>query len=160
FDELLGNGQPQAQSALAETEVARGMSAGIELGEKRLKQVSQGLGFHSDALILDLDLTAVGAGSARGDLDQPAVGRELDRVGEKVDEDRADLVGVDLEFAKVAGKVGGNPQVAHHGQRPNLVDDAVDQLAKVDRVALECPAKILGAEQGQDVVDHSRQLAA
>ena len=101
--------------------------------EKRLKQVIECLRLQSDAAIFDADLACVRAASERRDFDQTAVRRELDRVGEQVDEDRADLVGVDLERAEIVGHIGREPEIARHGERPDLVEDSVDQLAKIHR---------------------------
>ena len=104
--ELLGNTQAKAQPALAEAEIARGMPAGVELGEERLEQVLERLGLQADAAILDHDLRLVRRVEPGRQLDLAAVGRELDRVGQQVDQDRADLVGVDLERPQVVGQLG------------------------------------------------------
>ena len=124
LDELLGNAQAKAQPALAEAEVARGVPAGIELGEERLEQVLERLRFQADSAILDDDLRLVGAVSRGRQLDLAAVGSELDRVGQQVDQDRADLVGVDLERPQVIGQLdleldaGGRGRTAGPDRRP------------------------------------------
>ena len=55
LDELLGDAEAQPEPSLVEAEVARGMAAGIELGEERLEQVLERLGLQADAPVLDLD---------------------------------------------------------------------------------------------------------
>ena len=60
FDELSCNAQAKTEAALAEAEVARRVAAGIELGEKRLEQVLERLGFQTDSTILDVNLGLVG----------------------------------------------------------------------------------------------------
>ena len=131
--ELFCNAQAQTQPALAEAEIARGMAAGVELREERLEQVLERLGFQADAAILDHDLRLVRRVQPGRQLDLAAVGRELDRVGQQVDQDRADLVGVDLERPQVVGQLDLELEVAGVDERTDLVDDPVDQLGEVDR---------------------------
>ena len=69
LDELLGDAQAKAQPALAEAEVARGMPAGIELGEERLEQVLERPRLQADSAILDDDLRLVRGGQPRLQLD-------------------------------------------------------------------------------------------
>ena len=64
LDKLLDDAQPQPQPALVEAEVARGVVAGIELGEERLEQVGQRPGLEADPPVGDPDLGLVGGRSA------------------------------------------------------------------------------------------------
>ena len=104
--ELLGDTQAKPQPALAEAKVARGVPAGVELGEERLEQVLELLEVPGRRLDPHHDLRLIRLGQPRRQLDRAAVGRELDRVGQQVDQDRADLVGVDLEGPQVVGQLG------------------------------------------------------
>ena len=96
--ELFCNTQAKTQPALAKAEIARRMAAGVELREKRLEQVAELLRFQADSAIIHHDFRDVGLAQSGRQLDGAAVRSELDRVGEQVDQDRADLVGVDLEM--------------------------------------------------------------
>ena len=115
LDELLADAQAQAEPSLAKTEVARGMPAGIELGEERLEQMLEGLRLETDATVGDANPGLVAVVKLGGQLDLALVGRELDGVGQQVDEHGADLVGIDLEGAQVSRPRQGGGGVAVRG---------------------------------------------
>ncbi len=102
--ELFGDTQAQAQPALAETEVAGGVAAGIELREERLEEVRNRLRLEAHAPILHDDLGLVRHMESSRQLDLPSVRRELDGVGQEINQDRADLVRIDLECTQVRGR--------------------------------------------------------
>ena len=160
LDELLGDAQPEAEPSLVEAEIPGGVPARVELGEERLEQVLQRVGFQADAPILHLDGGLVAVGEVGGELDPPVVGRELDGIGQQVDEHRADLVGVDLERAQVGRHLDLEVELSGIHEWPDLIDDTPEQLDEIGRAALEGPAEVLGAEQRQHVGDQAGKLAA
>src|SRR5262245_28772208 len=134
--ELLGDTQSQTQSALAEAEIARGMAAGIELREERLEQVAKCLWFQADATIANLDVRAPVGGQPRIELDRASVGRELDGVGQQIDEHRAELVRVNHEPSQILVEVCAKMELANQDERADLVNHPFEELHKLDRAAL------------------------
>src|SRR4051794_9284727 len=146
LDELLRDGEPQTEPTFAEAEISRRVTAGIELGEKRLKQVLKRLRFQPHTPIFNPDpgsvlfLVQVG-----GELDLAIVGRELDGVGQQVDKHGADLVGIDLERAQVRRDVKPKMKVSGHHERTNLIDHPLQQSVEINRSPLEGAAEIISA---------------
>ena len=134
--ELFCNTQTKPQPTLAEPKIARRMAAGIELREKRLEQVAQLLRFQADAAIVHHDFRDVGLAQSRRQLDGAAVGSELDRVGQQVDQDRADLVGVNFKCAQVIRQPRLELDVASVREEPDLVGDPVDQVGQIRPVCV------------------------
>src|SRR5271167_4277372 len=106
------------------------MAAGVELSEKRLKQMLERRRFQTDAAIVDLDQSNVGRAQARHQLDRAAVWRELERVGKQVDEDRAQLVGVDFKNAQIVGRPDLELEPPGMQERPDLIGDSLDHLGQ------------------------------
>ena len=117
LDELADDAQTQAQPALLEAEVARGMAAGVELGEERLEHLAERPGLDADPPVGHDDLGLVGRGQAGRERDLAAVGGELDGVGEQVEHRVADLGGVELEVAEVVGQVEDQPMAPGGDER-------------------------------------------
>ena len=105
LDERLDQAEAQADPALAELVVARGVVERVEAGEERLEQVRLLGGVDADALVGDLEADPVRAPSGPGgDADRAAVGGELDGVGEQVGQDVGELRRVDLGAARGRGR--------------------------------------------------------
>ncbi len=113
------------------------MAAGVELREKRLEQMAQLLRLQSHSAIVHPDLRAVVLAQSRRQLDGTAVGSELDRVGQQVNQDRADLVGVNFKCAQFSRQFCLKLDVASVREEPDLIDNPVDQIRQCDRAAFQ-----------------------
>ena len=61
-------------------------------------------------------------------LDLTRIGREFDRVGEQIDQDRGDLIRVDVEIPEILGLLDLQEEPTYMEERPDLVDHPLDQV--------------------------------
>ena len=102
LDETLHEAEPQANSPLAELVIPRRMMHRIEAREERLEKILLFARLDSDPFILDHNAHPVGI-ACHGlcpDPDGPMIRRELDRIGNQVDQDVQQLgrIGLDLSW--------------------------------------------------------------
>src|SRR5208337_5286874 len=131
------------------------MSAGIELGEERLEQMLEGLRLETDATVGDANPGFVAVVKLGGQLDLALVRRELDGVGQQVDEHGADLVGIDLEGAQVSGHGKVEMELSCVDERTDLIDHVLDQATQLHRATLEGTSEILSSQQCQHARDQT-----
>ena len=110
LDEGLDQAEAQPDAALAELVVSGRVAQRVEAGEEWLEEVLLVAGCDAQPLVADLDADLVGRLrlGAGFDADRAAVGRELDRVGQQIDQDVGDLGRVDLDRAQVGIDIDGD----------------------------------------------------
>src|SRR5438309_1434838 len=82
----------------------------------------------AELAVLDDDLRLVPSGQAGHQLDLAAIGRELDRVGQQIHQDRTDLVGVDLEATQILRHLDLEADLPGMHEGTDLVDHLPDQV--------------------------------
>ena len=111
LDERLDQAEAQADAALAELEVARGVVQRVVAGEERLEEVRAGRPPRCRCRRRSPGTARASVAVDRlgDDPDRAAVGRELDRVDEQVRQDVGELARVDLGGAEVRLRARGRP---------------------------------------------------
>ena len=151
-DDLPGQGQPDPRALL-------GPGLGpVDLGEAvedRLEHVGRDadprvLDGHGHGLVLVLDV----------DRDLAALVRELQGVGEQVEDDLLELVRVEGQIDGVGGVLVIEPDLLLVGQGLDRGQEGRDELDEIDDLHLEPHLALLELVQVEEVVDELEQLVA
>ena len=140
LDEVMGDRQTDAEAAVFARELGVGLA-------EHLEDVAQEGFRDARAVVADGDLGGRLV-AAQADLDRPALGCELDGVGQQVPDDLLQAIGVGDGRSGVGGEDPGHAHAPGLGGRQHGLEGGLDRVGGVDRPRLEAH---LAADDPRDV---------
>ena len=151
LDECLDHRQAQARTARAPSEAA------LHLSERRHCRRDV-VGSHAHARVAHGDHELATGFHARLNIDAAAIGGELDRVGNKIDQRLLELSGIAAERDEVIGADRFESNAGVLRTAPHHAQAGGDALADIDRRLVELEHAGVGFRHVEDVVDDAQEV--